>query len=68
MTEWRKSSRSSGFENSDCVEVARLPESIGMRDSKNPGGGHLTLGPERFAALVQQIKHNNLESQQSSRA
>lgn len=57
MTDWRKSSRSGGFDNSDCVEVARLAGRIGLRDSKNPAAGHLALEPARFAALVQRIKH-----------
>ena len=36
MIQWRKSSRSQGIENSDCVEVANLSGNNGLRDSKNP--------------------------------
>lgn len=36
MIQWRKSSRSQGIENSDCVEVADLSGSDGLRDSKIP--------------------------------
>lgn len=41
--DWRKSSFSS--ETADCVEVAYLAATpaVGIRDSKNPTGGHLTL-------------------------
>ncbi|GAB2817564.1 hypothetical protein GCM10027176_22690 [Actinoallomurus bryophytorum] len=36
MIRWRKSSRSQGIENSDCVEVANLSGNSGLRDSKKP--------------------------------
>lgn len=34
---WRKSSRSNGTQG-DCVEVAFVPEAVGVRDSKNGNG------------------------------
>ncbi|MQY02627.1 DUF397 domain-containing protein [Actinomadura macrotermitis] len=52
---WRKASRSNA-QGGDCVEVATLPGAIGVRDSKNPGGGHLMLAPRDFAALVAGLK------------
>jgi hypothetical protein len=48
---WRKSSHS-GTDESDCVELANLGTSIGIRDSKAPQAGHLTLTPAAFARLV----------------
>ncbi|HEV7933122.1 MAG TPA: DUF397 domain-containing protein [Actinomadura sp.] len=57
---WRKSSRSMNS-GGECVEVAALPDAVGVGDSKNPGSGHLTLEPTRFAALVQRIKNNDLD-------
>jgi hypothetical protein len=35
VIQWRKSSRSQGIENSDCVEVANLSGNNGLRDSKH---------------------------------
>lgn len=52
---WRKSRRSTN-QGGACVEVAVLPDAIGVRDSKNPQVGHLTLSRESFATLVQHIK------------
>ncbi|WP_436495065.1 DUF397 domain-containing protein [Actinokineospora sp. HUAS TT18] len=44
---WRKSTFSGGGE---CVEVARFPGVIAVRDSKNPAGGVLA-----FPALSGQL-------------
>lgn len=57
MTTWRKSTHS-GSQSGElsCVEVAGLPAGIGLRDSKNPTAGHLTVSPQSFAALVRRIK------------
>ncbi|HEU5030991.1 MAG TPA: DUF397 domain-containing protein [Spirillospora sp.] len=53
---WRKSSYSTEGTSAQCVEVAALFDAVGLRDSKNPDGGHLALAPERFAALVRRLK------------
>lgn len=48
---WRTSSHSDG--SGVCVEVADLPGGgRGVRDSKNPDGGHLTVSPVEWAAFV----------------
>ena len=52
---WRKSSKSTN-QGGECVEVAVLSNVIGVRDSKQPEDGHLTLSREGFATLVQHIK------------
>jgi hypothetical protein len=56
MTQWRKASYSGTSEGTDCVELAPLTEGIGIRDSKAPRTGHLTLERRVFAALLAEIK------------
>ncbi|MGW0839017.1 DUF397 domain-containing protein [Streptomyces sp. NPDC002787] len=49
---WRESSYSSD-QGGECVEIAESSHStIAIRDSKNPAGPHLTLGPAAFSAFV----------------
>ncbi|MBA9003272.1 MULTISPECIES: DUF397 domain-containing protein [Thermomonospora] len=61
MITWRKSSHSgSTSTQSDCVELARLGEGIGVRDSKTPERGHLHLSTEGFATLIARVKRNEL--------
>ncbi|TYB48987.1 DUF397 domain-containing protein [Actinomadura chibensis] len=55
---WRKSSRSTGGTSEQCVELAQLPNGIGLRDSKAPHTGHLLLTRAAFTDLVQQVKHH----------
>jgi hypothetical protein len=58
---WRKSSRSQGYENSDCVEVAKFADAIGIRDSKNAGGANLAISGRGFTALLARIKRGELD-------
>ncbi|MEU5987772.1 DUF397 domain-containing protein [Spirillospora sp. NPDC047418] len=58
MIEWRKSSRSNASGN-ECVEVAALADGRGIRDSKAPDAGHLTLTTASFAQLLTHIKHDD---------
>ncbi|WP_329603012.1 DUF397 domain-containing protein [Actinomadura soli] len=44
----------------DCVELASLDGKIGVRDSKNPHNGHLTVGRDTLRHLVRQIKADKL--------
>ncbi|MGH3274176.1 MAG: DUF397 domain-containing protein, partial [Streptosporangiaceae bacterium] len=46
---WRKSSRSTG--GNDCVEVAQSRTNYLVRDSKNPDGARLAVGPQAWAAV-----------------
>jgi hypothetical protein len=57
--QWRKSSYTGGANDNQCVELGRLASEagIGVRDSKNPDGGHLTLTPTEFATLLTSLKH-----------
>jgi hypothetical protein len=54
--EWRKSSHSGGVNDNACVELARLSGVVGVRDSKNPEAGPLSLSCRQFAQLTAQIK------------
>ncbi|MFI0370843.1 DUF397 domain-containing protein [Actinomadura sp. 1N219] len=56
--QWRKSTHSSGVNDEHCVELGRLASSIGVRDSKDPDGGHLALTVAQFAGLLEQIKQD----------
>ncbi|MBQ1075287.1 DUF397 domain-containing protein [Micromonospora sp. C31] len=47
---WRKSSRS-GDEGA-CVEMAVLPATVAVRDSKDPAGPALLFPPAAWAAFV----------------
>lgn len=48
---WRKSSHS-GANEGECVEIGDLGGRVGVRDSKNPAAGHLTLTRRDFADLL----------------
>ncbi|MFB4303278.1 DUF397 domain-containing protein [Actinomadura sp. NTSP31] len=58
--QWRKSSHSGGANDEQCVELGRLAPrvGIGVRDSKNPNGGHLTLTSAQLTDLISQIQQH----------
>ncbi|MEU5850992.1 DUF397 domain-containing protein [Saccharopolyspora shandongensis] len=39
-----------------CVEVARTPSAVGVRDTKNRSGGTLVFTPQRWADFVASVK------------
>lgn len=49
---WRKSSYS-GDNGGQCVEVARHPHAVHVRDSKDPEGPALTFTSEAWASFVE---------------
>nr|WP_141587204.1 DUF397 domain-containing protein [Actinomadura sp. WMMA1423] len=55
MIEWRKSQRSEA-QGDACVELAALPGGVGVRDSKDPDAGHITLPREAFRRLLEQCR------------
>jgi Domain of unknown function (DUF397) len=55
-TRWRKSSYSTGVQDEGCVELTRFPSAVGVRDSKNPEAGHLTLTRGQFVSLSRRLK------------
>ncbi|WP_414168846.1 DUF397 domain-containing protein [Streptoverticillium reticulum] len=48
---WLKSSYS-GPEGSQCVEVAALPRTVHVRDSKRTNGPELAVGAPAWAAFI----------------
>ncbi|AEN11102.1 MULTISPECIES: DUF397 domain-containing protein [unclassified Streptomyces] len=53
--EFVKSSYSSG--NGECVEVARnIPRTVAVRDSKRPGGPHVTVTPAAWDAFTADLR------------
>lgn len=56
---WRKSSRSN--QEGACVEVADLHTTVGVRDSKDPAGPHLTFSRDAVADLAARIRKGDLE-------
>jgi len=50
--EWFKSSYSDSSNGHDCLEVAACPDTIHIRDSKNPDGPQLHLQPAAWADFV----------------
>ncbi|MFF4392409.1 DUF397 domain-containing protein [Streptomyces sp. NPDC001552] len=56
---WYRSSYSNNGGN--CVEIATLGARgvVLVRDSKNPGGPHLSLSREGFGGLVELARHQS---------
>jgi hypothetical protein len=52
---WRKSSYSGG-NGGNCIEVAGLPGTIAVRDSKDPDGPALLFTPADWAAFAARVK------------
>jgi Domain of unknown function (DUF397) len=50
---WRKSSRSA---SGNCVELCRIGDRIGVRDSKNRGGAILEFTIAEWRALADGVK------------
>ncbi|QXJ23297.1 DUF397 domain-containing protein [Actinomadura graeca] len=57
---WRKS-RYSGGDTGQCVELACVGDSVGIRDSKSVENGHLTVARTALAALAGRIKAGDLD-------
>ncbi|WP_329105016.1 DUF397 domain-containing protein [Micromonospora sp. NBC_01699] len=51
---WRKSSRSGS--DTDCVEIAELPHTIAVRDSKDPGGAILVFQRSTWGSFITQVR------------
>ncbi|MGW4502266.1 DUF397 domain-containing protein [Micromonospora sp. NPDC004336] len=51
VARWRKSSHSG--DQGACVEMAVLPETVAVRDSKDPSGPALLFPPAAWAAFAE---------------
>ncbi|TXS43892.1 DUF397 domain-containing protein [Streptomyces sp. OR43] len=51
LPQWRKSSYSNGT-GGECVEVAELHNSVGVRDSKQRSGSHISVARSSWSAFV----------------
>jgi len=51
---WRKSSRSGGIPDSDCVEIA-FAHDVAVRDSKNAQGPILEFEPDVWGAFLRRV-------------
>lgn len=59
---WRKSRRSLGEANTNCVELGDLTDgTVGVRDSKAPHFGNLTIGRVHFRKLIETVKSGALD-------
>ena len=56
---WRTTSYSGG--TGDCVEVADLVANVGVRDSKDPGAGHLTFTVRTWAAFTAEVRDGRFD-------
>ncbi len=56
VEQWRKSSYSGTHGEHQCVEVAALPGTVGVRDSTDPQGGRLWLSARDWDALLARLK------------
>ncbi|MFD6292382.1 DUF397 domain-containing protein [Streptomyces anthocyanicus] len=56
---WFKSSYSDSSDINDCVEIAKAPAVVHVRDSKNPAGARLTLSPTAWASFVAPMAAGN---------
>ncbi|HEX2297930.1 MAG TPA: DUF397 domain-containing protein [Pseudonocardiaceae bacterium] len=53
---WRKSSRSNGGVDGNCVEVAEVPDHVVLRDSKDPDGPVLALPWQQWRAFLSGVR------------
>ncbi|MFF3487727.1 DUF397 domain-containing protein [Streptomyces sp. NPDC002701] len=49
---WFKSSYSDSSDINDCLEIAKSPAAVHVRDSKDAEGPHVTLSPAAWSSFV----------------
>lgn len=60
MPAWRKSSYSTEQDLGTCVEVAELDDRLGVRDSKDPAGPHLSFSRSSWAAFLAAVRSRSI--------
>jgi hypothetical protein len=55
VPQWRKSSYSNGA-GGECVEVAALEATVGIRDSKRPQGPHIAVQHRAWAGFIASVQ------------
>ncbi|HEY3685773.1 MAG TPA: DUF397 domain-containing protein [Streptosporangiaceae bacterium] len=55
ITAWRKSSYSTSDTTHQCVEVGIGPGTIGVRDTKTPHHGHLSVPRASWRTFIQHV-------------
>lgn len=55
VTNWRRASHS-GTNGGNCVEVATVPGTVAVRDSKDVQGPRLAVSPVAWRTLTRRIK------------
>lgn len=58
---WRKSTRSGGGNDSNCIEVADLGTAVAVRDSKHPTGPVLIFTPDEWHAFLDGAKDGEFD-------
>ncbi|MEV5573795.1 DUF397 domain-containing protein [Spirillospora sp. NPDC052269] len=58
---WRKSSYSGTANDEVCVELGRLAHGVGIRDSRGPNVGCLSLSEAEFGDLIERLKRTKPE-------
>jgi hypothetical protein len=53
---WRRSSYSGGGDGNNCVEIANLPPTVAIRDSKDPARATIVVPAGAFAPFVAALK------------
>jgi uncharacterized protein DUF397 len=55
---WRKGG---GSGDGNCVEVAAVPEAVGVRDSKNRQGPVLAFTPNAWESFVDKVRQGSFD-------
>lgn len=57
LINWRRASRSS-TNGGNCVEVANVPGTVAVRDSKNQDGPRLAVSPGFWSAFTRRVQRD----------